>query len=266
MSDMGPPRVVGVLAVEPQPQPRLLQRVTSAPDKMQGVPCCTPPRRQHGHFFCPRSKQIMTDEEMPCTDTVRRARSIFEARSPNRMWTDSGSVSSGVSSADLSSPACKSDSSDWDEDEEDLSDSEWEPPSSPPRFVPPGVMDRIRARGTSVTYFGGRVVAESLRPVSPTRTVLTEIQRSTEYQAWLNPASGLPKTDFANEMRRKEVVMEQRQSWNWPGKTSVLFDFRKHSHPMSEASSESRPRRPVTLSGAVASVHARLCAASTTTL
>lgn len=76
---MGPPRVVAVVATPPG----------------TAAPCCSPPRRQHGHFFCPRGRQL-SEHELPSTDIVRRTRSLFEARSPVRPWTDSGSVSSGT--------------------------------------------------------------------------------------------------------------------------------------------------------------------------
>ncbi|XP_075233901.1 uncharacterized protein LOC142331732 isoform X2 [Lycorma delicatula] len=70
----------------------------------------------------------------------------------NDKWTDNGSLSSGISSAS-----------------EDVDDQLHE--------VSTEVLQKIRACGTTVTYYGGKVIAQSRGPPSPlTSTIMEEIK------------------------------------------------------------------------------------------
>ncbi|XP_049794391.1 uncharacterized protein LOC126204003 [Schistocerca nitens] len=156
-------------------------------------------------FFHPkRHNRELLDEELPDPDTVRRARQVFEATlaagggggaaptppasgrralsAPGRRWTDCGSVSSGVSSDLSSSYEARSSrgsdsdrgSGDDDDDDEDEEDAGRGGSPAGEARVSGEVLERIRARGLSVTYYGGRVVARTPAP-PPVAAVLSEI-------------------------------------------------------------------------------------------
>ncbi|XP_049767839.1 uncharacterized protein LOC126101185 [Schistocerca cancellata] len=159
-------------------------------------------------FFHPkRHNRELLDEELPDPDTVRRARQVFEATlaaggglggggaaptppasgrralsAPGRRWTDCGSVSSGVSSDLSSSYEARSSrgsdsdrgSGDDDDDDEDEEDAGRGGSPAGEARVSGEVLERIRARGLSVTYYGGRVVART-PATPPVAAVLSEI-------------------------------------------------------------------------------------------
>nr|CAD7196687.1 unnamed protein product [Timema douglasi] len=120
-------------------------------------------------------------------------------------WTDTGSVSSGVSSdlsydpdIDLSSPrgnilsrnsnhhydnldVFSSDDNDNSEEKRNCySDDEDDDGDTGGHYVPPEVLDKIRACGTSVTYYGGHVIASTKGPLmSPmTLAIMDEIRKN----------------------------------------------------------------------------------------
>ena len=115
---------------------------------------------------------------------------VFRHNVWHKRWTDSGSLSSGVSS-DLSCYETDVDSHDTfsrKEEPTDIfsSDDDYPDKSCYPdesdegHYVAPEVLERIRACGTTVTYYGGQVIAASNGPVrSPmTLAIMDEIQRS----------------------------------------------------------------------------------------
>nr|CAD7462140.1 unnamed protein product [Timema tahoe] len=120
-------------------------------------------------------------------------------------WTDTGSLSSGVSSdlsydpdIDLSSPrgnilsrnsnhhydnldVFSSDDNDNSEEKRNCySDDEDDDGDAGGHYVPPEVLDKIRACGTSVTYYGGHVIASTKGPLmSPmTLAIMDEIRKN----------------------------------------------------------------------------------------
>lgn len=116
---------------------------------------------------------------------------VFRHNVWHKRWTDSGSLSSGVSS-DLSCYETDVDSHDtfsrkeeptdiFSSDDNDYPDKSCYPDESDEgHYVSPEVLERIRACGTTVTYYGGQVIAASNGPVrSPmTLAIMDEIQRS----------------------------------------------------------------------------------------
>jgi len=116
---------------------------------------------------------------------------VFRHNVWHKRWTDSGSLSSGVSS-DLSCYETDVDSHDtfgrkeeptdiFSSDDNDYPDKSCYPDDSDEgHYVAPEVLERIRACGTTVTYYGGQVIAASNGPVrSPmTLAIMDEIQRS----------------------------------------------------------------------------------------
>lgn len=116
---------------------------------------------------------------------------VFRHNVWHKRWTDSGSLSSGVSS-DLSCYETDVDSHDtssrkeeptdiFSSDDNDHPDKNYYPDDSDEgHYVAPEVMERIRACGTTVTYYGGQVIAASNGPLrSPmTLAIMDEIQRN----------------------------------------------------------------------------------------
>lgn len=126
-----------------------------------------------------RSSAAKTTETSKSEDKIKRryltVDTVFRHDALQKRWTDSGSLSSGVSS-DLS--CCETDVESADalsRREDAFSDDNDEG-----HYVPPEVLERIRACGTTVTYYGGQVISASDGPVrSPiTLAIMDEIQRS----------------------------------------------------------------------------------------
>lgn len=110
---------------------------------------------------------------------------VFRHNVLHKRWTDSGSLSSGVSS-DLS--CCETDVESADtfsrreEPTDTFSSDDDRNESDEGHYVAPEVLERIRACGTTVTYYGGQVIAASDGPVrSPiTLAIMDEIQKSKD--------------------------------------------------------------------------------------
>uniref|UniRef100_A0A182KE90 Uncharacterized protein n=1 Tax=Anopheles christyi TaxID=43041 RepID=A0A182KE90_9DIPT len=154
------------------------------------------------HFFYHpiRVNKELLDEELPSPDTVRNVRKLFEntlrlgtaakqayeeakanGTAGIRKW-DSASLSSGVSSSgDLSSPC------DCDENEPGASDGgsgEAAPGIEShlageleSHYVSQDVLEKIRECGSTVTYYGGRVLDKRTEHISTmTRAIMREIR------------------------------------------------------------------------------------------
>lgn len=169
--------------------------------------------QRHYFYRLVKSRPSPPDEELPDPDKVRNTRQMFQKskekvppaaimlpiaakvgnpkkevrptpevrliqsdRSPRR-WTDSGSLSSGVSS-DMSLLDNMSDKCYSSDEEEELE------PSSPvieTHPVSPEVLKKIRACGTTITYYGGRVISHTSGPENPmTMTIMDEIRKGRE--------------------------------------------------------------------------------------
>lgn len=128
---------------------------------------------------------------------------VFRHNVLHKRWTDSGSLSSGVSSdlscyeTDLESPSSRGEtfsrnSSHKEEptdafssDDNEYADDRYSKhcyleDADEGHYVPPEVMEKIRACGTTVTYYGGQVISASNGPLrSPmTLAIMDEIQKS----------------------------------------------------------------------------------------
>ncbi|CAO1374263.1 unnamed protein product [Diamesa serratosioi] len=165
------------------------------------------------HFFYHpiRVNKELNEEELPIPDTVRNVRKLFEGtlRLPGaiktttddskmlsnstrkkairyltidttygnnvgvRKW-DSASLSSGISSGDLSSPCECANESYSEENTCDDEDVEYES-----HYVSKDVMEKIRECGSTVTYYGGRVVDKkhNLETQSMTKAIMKEIKQ-----------------------------------------------------------------------------------------
>jgi len=140
-------------------------------------------------FFCPRNprNRELLDSELPDADTVRRACSFFESKSRENLHVRDSPTNNFHHYRSVLQNACSDrdfdDDSDFDEDDyySDGSDEDFRKINSPPppKLIPHSVMDRIRAHGSSVTYFGGRIVESTNKPLSPARKVLKEILQSS---------------------------------------------------------------------------------------
>ncbi|KAJ9581963.1 hypothetical protein L9F63_003716, partial [Diploptera punctata] len=128
---------------------------------------------------------------------------VFRHNILQKKWTDTGSLSSGVSSdlscydTDLESPCSRGDNfsrnSNHKEEMPDIfssDDNEYADDSDSKHcylddgdeghYVSPEVLEKIRACGTTVTYYGGQVISSSNGPVrSPmTLAIMNEIRNS----------------------------------------------------------------------------------------
>ncbi|KFB50655.1 AGAP006339-PA-like protein [Anopheles sinensis] len=151
------------------------------------------------HFFYHpiRVNKELLDEELPSPDTVRNVRKLFEGTlrlgtaakqayedakangtAGIRKW-DSASLSSGVSSSgDLSSP-CDCDESAASASAEHLyaSATVGEGDELESHYVSQDVLEKIRECGSTVTYYGGRVLDKRTEHISTmTRAIMREIR------------------------------------------------------------------------------------------
>jgi hypothetical protein len=107
---------------------------------------------------------------------------VFRHNVLHKRWTDSGSLSSGVSSdlscyeTDVESPDASSRKDAFSSDDDYFDRTE----SDEAHYIAPEVLDRIRAYGTTVTYYGGQVIAASKGPLrSPmTLAIMDEIEKN----------------------------------------------------------------------------------------
>lgn len=201
------------------------------------------------HFFYHpiRVNKELLDEELPSPDTVRNVRKLFEgtlrlgtaakqayedaktsggkycdrwsgitanvidqvAHAGIRKW-DSASLSSGVSSGDLSSPCeCGENEMDGDSGDENLiGDDELES-----HYVSQDVLEKIRECGSTVTYYGGQVVDKKSEHMNTmTKAIMKEIR-------------GLErKTCQVCQPHGCRTLIEQRQSAKLDGLGTVEHD------------------------------------------
>lgn len=166
--------------------------------------------QRHYFYKLVKSRTKLPDEELPDPDKVRSTREMFQkpkngtqtgimlpiaAKLSNprkeprptpevrvvqgdrntKGWTDSGSLSSGVSS-DMSQLDNMSDKC-YTSDEDDVPQS----PEADQHPVSPEVMKKIRACGTTITYYGGRVISHSHGSGNQmTMTIMDEIRQGME--------------------------------------------------------------------------------------
>ncbi|XP_014273286.1 myb-like protein X isoform X2 [Halyomorpha halys] len=169
-----------------------------------------PSVQRHYFYKLVKSRPKLPDEELPDPDKVRSTRQMFQkpkngtqtgimlpiaAKLSNprkeprptpevrvvqgdrnsKGWTDSGSLSSGVSS-DMSQLDNMSDKC-YTSDEDDVPETR-EADQHP---VSPEVMKKIRACGTTITYYGGRVISHSHGSGNQmTMTIMDEIRQGME--------------------------------------------------------------------------------------
>uniref|UniRef100_A0A182PZU2 Uncharacterized protein n=1 Tax=Anopheles farauti TaxID=69004 RepID=A0A182PZU2_9DIPT len=152
------------------------------------------------HFFYHpiRVNKELLDEELPSPDTVRNVRKLFEGTlrlgtatkqayedakangtAGIRKW-DSASLSSGVSSSgDLSSPC---DCGENEPQEEEVGGTGADvgaplPDELESHYVSQDVLEKIRECGSTVTYYGGRVLDKRTDQISTmTRAIMREIR------------------------------------------------------------------------------------------
>lgn len=168
------------------------------------------------HFFYHpiRVNRELHDDELPTPDTVRNVRRLFEGtlrfnKSPKctddsklnrntenlrkkairyltidtsygdnsgiKKW-DSASLSSGISSGDLSSPCeCGENYSEQKiiySSEENLCDDE-----DGEHFVSQDILEKIRECGSTITYYGGKVLDKKANPDQMTKFIMKEIKQ-----------------------------------------------------------------------------------------
>lgn len=167
--------------------------------------------KRHFFYHPVRVNKELLEEELPNPDTVKNVRKMFESvasasrsgrnntldakiksneslrkramryltidtsfESSNKKW-DSASLSSGISSGDLSSPCECEENLTRFSSEENLCGGEENFDET--RFVSQDILEKIRECGSSVTYYGGRVVHKKNSEFSPiTKAIMQEIR------------------------------------------------------------------------------------------
>uniref|UniRef100_A0A1B0CX85 Uncharacterized protein n=2 Tax=Lutzomyia longipalpis TaxID=7200 RepID=A0A1B0CX85_LUTLO len=153
-------------------------------------PCECTATTEHGDtLFTADGHKVIhySSEENLCDDELSIDTSYDDAAGSIRKW-DSASLSSGISSGDLSSPCeCTATTEHGDtlftadghkvihySSEENLCDDEL----CDTHYVSQDVLEKIRERGSSVTYYGGRVVDKKSNISPMTKAIMQEIRGS----------------------------------------------------------------------------------------
>ena len=176
--------------------------------------------KKHFFYHPIRVNKELNEEELPIPDTVRNVRKLFEGtlRLPGAMKTatddskilptttstrkkairyltidttygdnigvrkwDSASLSSGISSGDLSSP-CECGENfhqqnvkyNYSSEDNTCDDEDVEYES---HYVSKDVMEKIRECGSTITYYGGRVLDKKNNPELMTKAIMKEIKQ-----------------------------------------------------------------------------------------
>ncbi|EDO63850.1 AGAP006339-PA [Anopheles gambiae str. PEST] len=182
------------------------------------------------HFFYHpiRVNKELLDEELPSPDTVRNVRKLFEGTlrlgtaakqayeeakangtAGIRKW-DSASLSSGVSSSgDLSSPC---DCGEPGEDAAAATSIESQLAGElESHYVSQDVLEKIRECGSTVTYYGGRVLDKRTEAISTmTRAIMREI-RGQDRQCGVCQPHGCHRHSIADDERVAEVDEEEEE-------------------------------------------------------
>lgn len=232
------------------------------------------------HFFYQpvRVNKELLDEELPSPDTVRNVRRMFEHRfglgatkpavddskintssrntdtlrkkalrylsidtSINHAgkW-DSGSLSSGVSSGDLSSPCeCNDERRENNQQkyasEEHLCGNNGEEDEFESRYVSQDILEKIRERGSSVTYYGGRMVKNMGGHVSEiTKALMKQINESAN-------KTSRTQDDFLGGMKFKLIKSNScssRLELAGTGRVPPDLDGRRYLSPSPETVKE----------------------------
>lgn len=160
-------------------RPTIVDAIKSVDEILSGSKGSKKREESDRQFFCPRNprNRELIDSELPHADTVRRACSFFETKSRENLHARD-SPSDNWRRRDDSDSDFEDHEDDDDYYEESDEDLKITSPT-PPKLIPHSVMDRIRAHGSTVTYFGGKIVASNNKPLSPARKVLKEILQSS---------------------------------------------------------------------------------------
>lgn len=169
--------------------------------------------KRHFFYHPVRVNKELLEEELPNPDTVKNVRKLFESASNSsgsnrgngleskaksseslrkralryltidtsfdsssiKKW-DSSSLSSGISSGDLSSPCeCEENMARFSSEENLCNGDDFDET----RYVSQDILEKIRECGSSVTYYGGRVVHKKNSEFSPiTKAIMQEIRSS----------------------------------------------------------------------------------------
>ncbi|KAL0266279.1 UNVERIFIED_CONTAM: hypothetical protein PYX00_008871 [Menopon gallinae] len=130
-------------------------------------------------------------------------------RFPQSRWTDTTSLSSGVSS-DFSSYETDAECCSREEIEENTTDEELHDDGEDKHYVRSETLEKIRSFGTSVTYFGGQMITCSVGPLlSPTtQAILDEIgEKYPDRKNFTRTFEEFYRkyTENNNELRRKKL-------------------------------------------------------------
>jgi hypothetical protein len=173
---------------------------------------------------------------------------VFRHNALHKRWTDSGSLSSGVSSdlscyeTDAESPdtsSRKGDPTDMFSSDDDYLDRNcYLDEGDEGHYVAPEILERIRAYGTTVTYYGGQVIAASSGPLrSPmTLAIMDEIEKNQKtmrkeariiQEEYLGVKFRLVKSNSCGS-RLELAGTEDDEKWN---DITEQGDEGQHNHP-----------------------------------
>lgn len=149
--------------------------------------------RRHFFYHPIRVNKEVNDDELPNPDTVKQVRQFFETHHTlgTRRLEESTKESNDCQNGDPDKDRCSaidsnsnaSNTSDFGSQEE-LYDSLTSERCCEQQYVSEDILEKIRERGTSITYYGGRVLNKRNGQPSLTKAIMDEIkgieQRNSE--------------------------------------------------------------------------------------
>lgn len=133
--------------------------------------------RRHFFYHPIRVNKEVNDDELPNPDTVKQVRQFFETRFKRPRQSETIKESSNQENGDPDKDRC-SDTTNNSEmgSQENLYDSLGSELCCEQQYVSEDVLEKIRECGTSITYYGGRVLNEHSGQPSLTKAIMDEIK------------------------------------------------------------------------------------------
>lgn len=131
--------------------------------------------RRHFFYHPIRVNKEVNDNELPNPDTVKQVRQFFETRF-KRSRHESEKETSNQLNGDPDKDHCSEEAPSETGSQDNLYDSLGSELCCEQQYVSEDVLEKIRERGTTITYYGGRVVDEHSGRPTLTKAIMDEIK------------------------------------------------------------------------------------------
>lgn len=132
--------------------------------------------RRHFFYHPIRVNKEVNDDELPNPDTVKQVRQFFESRFKRPRQNETIKECSNQENEDPDKDRCSDTNQSETGSQENLYDSLGSELCCEQQYVSEDVLEKIRECGTSITYYGGRVLNKHSGQPSLTKAIMDEIK------------------------------------------------------------------------------------------